>query len=142
MPEEGSTQEPVERGGGILQGRQHIAGPTMADDVSHVQQRKGTVAGPTKTRMRFGGIKFVRRIRKPWEGKRPGGKEDIKGRGRIRKVEGEEPGKGREVSVGLVRRRETPCRSLEDQQRTDIRGISRTVVGQAVLSDFDIGRAA
>ncbi|KAI8457944.1 hypothetical protein BY996DRAFT_6588466 [Phakopsora pachyrhizi] len=48
------------------------------------RRRKGTIAGPTKARMRFGGMKIVRRIRKPWEGKRPAG-------GRI--------------SVGLVRRR-------------------------------------
>ncbi|KAI8455076.1 hypothetical protein BY996DRAFT_6532577 [Phakopsora pachyrhizi] len=98
-----------------------IAGPTAAEDVRGRargavlpdRRRKGTIAGPTKARMRFGGLKFVRRIRKPWEGKRPAG-------GRT--------GKGREVSVGLVRRRETP-------RRTDIRGISRRVVGRAVGQD-------
>ncbi|KAI8455246.1 hypothetical protein BY996DRAFT_6522893 [Phakopsora pachyrhizi] len=121
MPEEGSTRvatEPVEQAAAaddILQGRQRdvdIAGPTTADNVKGLYG--DTVAGPTKARMRFGGIKFVRRIRKPWEGKRPAG-------GRI--------------SVGLVRRRET-------LRRTDIGGISRAVVGRAVLLDFDIGRAA
>ncbi|KAI8446346.1 hypothetical protein BY996DRAFT_6561992 [Phakopsora pachyrhizi] len=71
-----------------------------------------TIAGPTKARIRFGGIKIVQRIRKPWEGKR-------------------------EVSVGLVRRRETLRRP---KRGTDIWGISKAVVGRAVLSDFDIGR--
>ncbi|KAI8460745.1 hypothetical protein BY996DRAFT_6599967 [Phakopsora pachyrhizi] len=108
--------------GRILQGQRRKG----ADNVLQDRQRKGTIAGPTKARMRFGGIKFVRRIRKPWEGKRPAGG---------RKYLNEKT----EVSVGLVRWRETP-RRLEDQRRTDIGGISRTVVGRAVLSDFDIGR--
>ncbi|KAI8454245.1 hypothetical protein BY996DRAFT_6455608 [Phakopsora pachyrhizi] len=74
------------------------------------QRRKGlygdTIAGPTKARMRFGGIKIVQRIRKPWEGKRPAGSRREKGRREGREKE--------EVSVGLVRRRETP-----HQRRTD-----------------------
>ncbi|KAI8450691.1 hypothetical protein BY996DRAFT_8396268 [Phakopsora pachyrhizi] len=54
--------------------------------------------------MRFGGIKFVRRIRKPWEGKRPaGGREG--GIWSRENLNEKKPGKGREVSVGLVRRR-------------------------------------
>ncbi|CAH7683028.1 hypothetical protein PPACK8108_LOCUS16262 [Phakopsora pachyrhizi] len=55
-----------------------IAGPTTyckADDISQGRRRKAlcgdTIAGPTKARIRFGEIKIVRRIRKPWEGKRP-----------------------------------------------------------------------
>ncbi|KAI8449636.1 hypothetical protein BY996DRAFT_6487372 [Phakopsora pachyrhizi] len=110
--------------GRISQGRrlEALCGDGSGSDILQGQRHKALcgIAGPTKARMRFGGIKFVRRIRKPWEGKRPAG-------GRT--------GKGREVSVGLVRRRETP-----HQHRTDIGGISKTVVGRAVLSDFDIGR--
>ncbi|KAI8448732.1 hypothetical protein BY996DRAFT_6464971 [Phakopsora pachyrhizi] len=148
MPEVGSTR--VATGRNRLSGRRRgswkgnvdIAGPTTADGIlqgqrlkggsgglygdmgwiSQNQRRKGvTIAGPTKARIRFGGIRIVQRIRKPWEGKRPAG-------GRT--------GKGREVSVGLVRRRETP-----HQRRTDIWGISKAVVGRAVLLDFDIGRS-
>ncbi|KAI8445080.1 hypothetical protein BY996DRAFT_6537812 [Phakopsora pachyrhizi] len=104
-----------EKGRNQLSGRRHIAGPMKANDVrgraiSQGRRRKGLYE-PTKARMRFGAIKFVRQIRKPWEGKRPAG-------GRTEK--------GREVSVGLVRGRETP-----HQRRTDIGGISRTVVGRA-----------
>ncbi|KAI8453256.1 hypothetical protein BY996DRAFT_6455729 [Phakopsora pachyrhizi] len=92
-----------------------IAGPTTyrrADNVKRCailqgQQRKGTMAGPTKARMRFGGIKIA------------GGRPE-------------------EVSVGLVRRQETPL--SKTKRRTDIGGISEAVVGRAVLSDFDIGR--
>ncbi|KAI8446776.1 hypothetical protein BY996DRAFT_6559862 [Phakopsora pachyrhizi] len=112
MMEEGSTRvatEPVERAAALC-------GDVMGRAILQGRQRKrlygDTIAGPTKARMRFGGIKFVRRIRKPWEGKRPaGGRRVIK---------------GMKVSVGLVRRR------LEDQRRTDIGGISRTVVGRAL----------
>ncbi|CAH7677142.1 hypothetical protein PPACK8108_LOCUS12280 [Phakopsora pachyrhizi] len=51
-------------------------------------------------------------------------------------------GRGREVSVGLVRR-ETP-RRLKDQRRTDIRDISKAVVGRAVnlLIKLGVGRRA
>ncbi|KAI8454618.1 hypothetical protein BY996DRAFT_6439625 [Phakopsora pachyrhizi] len=120
-------------------GRVGTAGRAMADDVKRCailqdQQRKGTIAGPTKARMRFGGIKIVRRIRKPWEGKRPAG-------GRRGYKRGDRKGERGRISVGLVRWRETP-RRLEDQKRkTDIWGISKAVVGRAVLSDFDIGRS-
>ncbi|KAI8442656.1 hypothetical protein BY996DRAFT_6476404 [Phakopsora pachyrhizi] len=104
-----------------------IAGPTTkrvgrADDVSDIAgpMTQGTIAGPTE---------IVQRIRKPWEGKRPaGGRRVIK----------DMAGKGREVSVGLVRRRETPL--SKTKRRTDIGGISKAVVGRAVLSDFDIGQ--
>ncbi|KAI8461176.1 hypothetical protein BY996DRAFT_6608985 [Phakopsora pachyrhizi] len=110
--------------GSILQGQQRdvdIAGPTTADNVLQVRQRKGTIAGPTKARMCFGGIKFVRRIRKPWEGKRPaGGWNSGNYQGDIHR--GENILMKTEVSVGLVRRR------LKDQRRTDIGGISRTVI--------------
>ncbi|KAI8450994.1 hypothetical protein BY996DRAFT_6546447 [Phakopsora pachyrhizi] len=103
---------------GILQGQQ-LKGYCRADNILQGQRGKGsggdTIAGPTKARIRFGGMKIVRRIRKPWEGKRPAGGG---------------------ISVGLVRRR-----SLEDQRKTDIRGISKVVVGRAVLLDFDIGRS-
>ncbi|KAI8443980.1 hypothetical protein BY996DRAFT_6595560 [Phakopsora pachyrhizi] len=77
------------------------------------RQRKGTIAGPTRARIRFGGMKIVQRIRKLWEGKRPAG-------GRI--------------SVGLVRQRETP-----HQRRTDIRGISKAV---NLLIKLGVGRRA
>ncbi|KAI8446007.1 hypothetical protein BY996DRAFT_6588359 [Phakopsora pachyrhizi] len=104
-----------------------IAGPTTkrvgrADDVSDIAgpMTQGTIAGPTE---------IVQRIRKPWEGKRPaGGRRVIK----------DMAGKGREVSVGLVRRQETPL--SKTKRRTDIGGISKAVVGRAVLSDFDIGQ--
>ncbi|KAI8446091.1 hypothetical protein BY996DRAFT_6440179 [Phakopsora pachyrhizi] len=116
--EAGSTREPLEgrcryrRADDISQGRRR-KGYRRADDVmgwviSQNRQRKGTIAGPTKARIRFGGIRIA--------GRRP-----------------------EEVSVRLVRRRETP-RRLKDQMRTDIWGISNAVVGRTVLSDFDIGR--
>ncbi|KAI8447942.1 hypothetical protein BY996DRAFT_6567754 [Phakopsora pachyrhizi] len=87
-----------------------IAGPTAADNVrgraiSQGRQRKG-LYGPTKARMRFGGLKVC------LTDKEAMGREEAGGR-----LE--------EVSVGLVRRRETP-------RRTDIGGISRTVVGRAL----------
>ncbi|KAI8448155.1 hypothetical protein BY996DRAFT_6553391 [Phakopsora pachyrhizi] len=47
------------------------------------------------------------------------------------KIAGRQP---EEVSVGLVRRRETP-HGLKDQRRTDIRGISKAVAGRAVGQD-------
>ncbi|KAI8456733.1 hypothetical protein BY996DRAFT_6515349 [Phakopsora pachyrhizi] len=72
-----------------------------------------TIAGPTKARMRFEGLKFVRRIRKPWEGRGRRAAGDGKGyRGRR---ELEEKGN---FSVGLVRRRETPL------SKTDVRLVS------------------
>ncbi|KAI8457516.1 hypothetical protein BY996DRAFT_6483045 [Phakopsora pachyrhizi] len=134
----------------ILQGRRHIAGPTTqggyhrADDILQNRRRKGTIAGPTKARIRFGGIRIVRRIRKPWEGKRPAGgwkkghrEEEGREKGILKSVNSYtnsyrniQAGKGREVSVGLVRRRETP-----HQRRTDIWGISKAVVGRAVGQD-------
>ncbi|KAI8445032.1 hypothetical protein BY996DRAFT_6570245 [Phakopsora pachyrhizi] len=84
MPEEGSTQvvtiaenyQKQEQAGlgrvgtarTILQGRRRKA---LCGDILQDRQRRGTIAGPTKARIRFGEIKIVRRIRKPWEGKRP-----------------------------------------------------------------------
>ncbi|KAI8460931.1 hypothetical protein BY996DRAFT_6520919 [Phakopsora pachyrhizi] len=125
--------------------RVDIARPTT-QGISQGRRRKGSGglyggrAGDA--RIRFGGTKIVQRIRKPWEGKRPAGGRRYKrgdrkeGKGRIAYIEYciIQAGKGREVSVGLVRRRETP-----HQRRTDIWGISKAVVGRAVLSDFDIG---
>ncbi|KAI8442597.1 hypothetical protein BY996DRAFT_6473320 [Phakopsora pachyrhizi] len=66
----------IEAGRVISQGRRHKA---LCGDILQGRQRKG-LYGPTKARMRFRGIKFVRLIRKPWEGKRPaGGRRVIKG---------------------------------------------------------------
>ncbi|KAI8445516.1 hypothetical protein BY996DRAFT_6510205 [Phakopsora pachyrhizi] len=101
-------------------GRVGTAGRAMGRAILQGRRRKGlygdTIAGPTKARMRFGGIKIVRRIRKPWEGKRP-----------------------EEVSVGLVRRRAArksgKGESRRPKRRTDIWGISKAVVGRAVRED-------
>ncbi|CAH7682375.1 hypothetical protein PPACK8108_LOCUS15256 [Phakopsora pachyrhizi] len=87
--------------------------------VGRGRARGVTIAGPTTARMRFKGLKFVRRIRKPWEGERPAG-----GR-RQREKEGRTE-ENLEVSVGLVRRQETP-RRLKGRRETGIGGISRTV---------------
>ncbi|KAI8457474.1 hypothetical protein BY996DRAFT_6577504 [Phakopsora pachyrhizi] len=127
IPEVGSTRvEPVERAATLkLEGQCRYR---RVDDVKHWagragraggwailqnRRRKGTIAGPTKARDCLTDKEAV-------------GREEAGGR-------------PEEVSVGLVRRRETP-RRLEDQRRTDIWGISKAVVGRAVLSDFDIGR--
>ncbi|KAI8457085.1 hypothetical protein BY996DRAFT_6529272 [Phakopsora pachyrhizi] len=106
---------------GILQGRRR-KGYRRANNILQDQRRKGTIAGPTKARVRFKGTKIVQRIRKPWEEKRPAGGQ---------------------ISVGLVRRGETP-RRLKDQRRTDIRDISKAVVGRAVnlLIKLGVGRRA
>ncbi|KAI8449487.1 hypothetical protein BY996DRAFT_6553549 [Phakopsora pachyrhizi] len=101
----------------------HIAGPTTANDILQDQQRKGTIAGPTKARMRLGGIK------------------DCNGRGR----EGGYKRRSQlEVSVGLVRRQETPQRaergeSQRPKGRTGIWGISKAVVGRAAGQDCRAG---
>ncbi|KAI8447182.1 hypothetical protein BY996DRAFT_6590947 [Phakopsora pachyrhizi] len=103
-------------------GRVGTAGRAIGRAILQGRRRKAlcgdTIAGPTKARMRFGGIKIVRRIRKH-------------GKGRGRRAAGVGNGRGgeKEVSVGLVRRR------LEDQRRTDIWGISKAVVGRAVGQD-------
>ncbi|KAI8448828.1 hypothetical protein BY996DRAFT_6596007 [Phakopsora pachyrhizi] len=93
----------------ISQGRRR-KGYCRAEDILQGRRRKGlygdTIAGPTKARIRFGGIRI-----RPAGGRR----------------------KGREVSVRLVRRRETP-----HQMRTDIWGISKAVVGRTL----GVGRRA
>ncbi|KAI8458384.1 hypothetical protein BY996DRAFT_6541933 [Phakopsora pachyrhizi] len=159
MPEEGLTRvatvaENYQKQEQVGSGRVGTAGRRCA--ISQGQRRKGlygdTIAGPTKARIRFGGIKIA--------GGRPE-LEDIKGDHNCKYIkrkrgiwnilpsrncnsytnsyrhieflcleQGQQAGKGREVSVGLVRRQETP-----HQRRTDTGGISK-----AVLSDFDIGR--
>ncbi|KAI8444764.1 hypothetical protein BY996DRAFT_6456906, partial [Phakopsora pachyrhizi] len=86
MPEVGLTREPISQG----RRRKALCGVgryRRTDDILQDRRRKGTIAGRTKARMRFRGIKIVQRIRKPWEGKRPaGGRERIKGV--IKKEEG------------------------------------------------------
>ncbi|KAI8445247.1 hypothetical protein BY996DRAFT_6474540 [Phakopsora pachyrhizi] len=63
----------AERAGlGRLEGRCRYR---RADDILQGRRRKGsgglysdTIAGPTKARIRFGGIRIVQRIRKPLDG--------------------------------------------------------------------------
>ncbi|KAI8456168.1 hypothetical protein BY996DRAFT_6486142 [Phakopsora pachyrhizi] len=143
MPGEGLTKgrnrrkgdvdiaEPTTQGG-ISQGRRR-KGYRRANDILQGRRRKGLYGlyGPTKARMRFGGIKVGSTDKEAVMG---GGKEDIKG-----VIEGMGEGireclKGR-LSVRLVRRRETPHR-----RRTDIGGISKTVVGRARA--VEVGRRA
>ncbi|KAI8460121.1 hypothetical protein BY996DRAFT_6520539 [Phakopsora pachyrhizi] len=120
-----------ENGRNRRKGDLDIAGPTTyrrADNISQGQRRKAW-CGPKKARMRFGGLKVCSTDKEAVMG---GGKEDIKG-GEIRRwmdKEGETE-KKLEVSVGLVRRRETPRRPTRDWYW----GISRTVVGRAVGQD-------
>ncbi|KAI8459457.1 hypothetical protein BY996DRAFT_6441724 [Phakopsora pachyrhizi] len=93
MPEERLTQGRNRLSGRRCQNRKgdvDIAGPTAADDVRgrargailQGRQCKG-LYGPTKARMRFGGLKFVQWIRKPWEGKRPAGGRRRTERGKL-----------------------------------------------------------
>ncbi|CAH7684114.1 hypothetical protein PPACK8108_LOCUS18118 [Phakopsora pachyrhizi] len=53
---------------GLGRGDVDIAGPTTGRAILQNQRRKGTIAGPTKARIRFGGIRIVQRIRKPLDG--------------------------------------------------------------------------
>ncbi|KAI8443077.1 hypothetical protein BY996DRAFT_6545407 [Phakopsora pachyrhizi] len=108
-----------------------IAGPTTANDVKGWVGRGHDVdiAGPTRgssgdvridNRRADKGKNALRRNKVCSTDKEAVGREEAGGR-------------PEEVSVGLVRRRETPRRkSLEDQRRTDIWGISRTVVGRTL----------
>ncbi|KAI8449628.1 hypothetical protein BY996DRAFT_6487336 [Phakopsora pachyrhizi] len=138
--EVGLTREPVERAAKLkLEGQCRYR---RADDISQGQRRKGyrrtdgilqgrrqkglygdTIAGQTKARIRFGGIKDCLTDK---EARAAG--EDIK----------KDHNWKEEVSVGLVRRREMPRRP---KGRTDIWGISKTVVGRAVGQDCRAGRA-
>ncbi|KAI8449892.1 hypothetical protein BY996DRAFT_6572069 [Phakopsora pachyrhizi] len=114
MPEEGSTREPIERAAALKpEGwcRYRRANDVKRCAISQGRRRKGLCG-------LYGPMKARMRF---------GG---IKFAG----------GRPEEVSVGLVRRRETP-RRLKDQRRTDIGGISRTVVGRAVGQDCWAGRA-
>ncbi|KAI8459403.1 hypothetical protein BY996DRAFT_6491311 [Phakopsora pachyrhizi] len=94
-----------------------IAGPTTKR-ISQGRRRKGLcdIAGPT-TQGTIAG---------PTEAREAMGREEAGGR-------------PEEVSVGLVRRRETLF--SKTKRRTDIGDISKAVVGRAVLSDFDIGQS-
>ncbi|KAI8449635.1 hypothetical protein BY996DRAFT_6487370 [Phakopsora pachyrhizi] len=114
-----------EKGRNQLSGRRHIAGPTTADDVRILQGRQRKVLCGLYGENALWRNKVCSTDKEAGMG---GGKEDIKGDIYLSMGEylNEKPGKGREVSVGLVRRR------LEDQRRTDIGGISRMVVGRAV----------
>ncbi|KAI8442990.1 hypothetical protein BY996DRAFT_6613636 [Phakopsora pachyrhizi] len=107
MPEEGLTRVADRRGklpkaeqAGLGRGDVDIAGPTRADDILQGRRRKGlyekTIAGPTKARMRFGGIKIGRCRRAAGE--------DIKG-----VIEG----MSFEDNNQSLRRRETPRRPKE-----------------------------
>ncbi|CAH7671592.1 hypothetical protein PPACK8108_LOCUS6386 [Phakopsora pachyrhizi] len=123
IAEEGLTrvvQEPVERGGGIEAGRERGSGG--------VGQGRAILQGRRR--------KGYRRT------------DDARGQlqGRQRREYAlkeqrleEAGGRPEEVSVGLVRRRETP-----HQRRTDIRDISKAVVGRAVnlLIKLGVGRRA
>ncbi|KAI8459836.1 hypothetical protein BY996DRAFT_6558317 [Phakopsora pachyrhizi] len=117
-------------GGAIYRRAENVRGRAISQD----QQRKGTIAGPTKARMRFGGIKDCLTDKEAVMG--GGGKEDIKGDHNWK------------VSVGLVRRRNaalviTPellerAERGESQRptgRTGIWGISKAVVGRAAGQD-------
>ncbi|KAI8446169.1 hypothetical protein BY996DRAFT_8399715 [Phakopsora pachyrhizi] len=131
-----------EKGRNQLSGRRHIAGPTTyrrADDVRILQGRQRKVLCGLYGDNALWRNKVCSTDKEAGMG---GGKEDIKGDIYLLMGEylNEKPGKGREVSVGLVRRRETP-RRLEDQRRTDIGGISRMVVGRAVGKGCWAGRA-
>ncbi|KAI8457549.1 hypothetical protein BY996DRAFT_6531879 [Phakopsora pachyrhizi] len=104
----------------ISQGRRR-KGYRRADNILQGRRRKALCGLYSDAIMRFGGITFVRRIRKPWEGKRPaGGWRVIKG-------------------MSFDDNNQSLRRRLEDQSRTDIGGISKAVVGRAVGQDCRLG---
>ncbi|KAI8461487.1 hypothetical protein BY996DRAFT_6594002 [Phakopsora pachyrhizi] len=128
----------------ISQGRRHIAGPTTyrrADDISQGRRRKGYLGTDdvgkrcAATRCRYRRTDNTNRrtdegkntlLEKQRLGRRAAG-EDIKEMGGAgRGMKGMKKGREGEleVSVGLVRRRETP-RRLEDRRETVRRAVGR-----------------
>ncbi|KAI8445586.1 hypothetical protein BY996DRAFT_6464629 [Phakopsora pachyrhizi] len=98
--------------GDILQGQQHIAGPTTTDNAR----------GPGGD-VRIDNRRADKGKNALWRNKDCSTDKEAVGRE-------EAGGRPEEVSVGLVRRRETPHQ--KKKRRTDIWGISKAVVGRAV----------
>ncbi|KAI8444378.1 hypothetical protein BY996DRAFT_6545457 [Phakopsora pachyrhizi] len=112
-------------------------------DILQGQRRKALCGlyGPTKARMRFGGIKVCLTDKEAVGREEAGGRLEGDQRHGMRGKEisiGEILMKN-EVSVGLVRRRETPL--SKTKRGTDIGGINKVVVGMAVGQDCRAGRA-
>ncbi|KAI8448661.1 hypothetical protein BY996DRAFT_6604744 [Phakopsora pachyrhizi] len=131
-----------EKGRNRRKGDVDIAEPTTyhrADDVRGWAGGQATIAGPTKAKIRFEGTKIAAGVgNKRGVGGYKRREIDRDGRGGYRRrrrkdIEYLNENAGREVSVGLVRRRETPL--LKTKRRTDIGGISKAVVGRAVGQD-------
>ncbi|CAH7688811.1 hypothetical protein PPACK8108_LOCUS23841 [Phakopsora pachyrhizi] len=123
LPKAGTSG--LRKGRNRRKGDVDIAGPTTANEV---RGRAGGRAGCTVTGsggdVRIDNCRADKGKNTLWRNKDCLTDKEAVGRE-------EAGGRPEEVSVGLVRRQETP-RRLKDQRRTDIGGISKAVVGRAV----------